>query len=138
MIWVIDCSFYSALFLPDESSSKVRNFFLNLTKNDELWVPSLWWYEIINVLIVSERRKRLVYSDVIKIFSLLEKLELVTDTLKDTFFSKEIYELAQRYQLSAYDAAYLELAIRKGASLASLDKQLIKAASSSGINVYKK
>ena len=54
MRWVVDCSFTAALFLPDESSTKVRFFFEKLKDDDTLWVPILWWYEITNVLVVYE------------------------------------------------------------------------------------
>jgi len=136
MIWILDCSFSAVLFLPDEYSSKVRDFFTHLSKNNQLCVPSLWWYEITNVLIVAERRKRLNYSDVVKIVSLFEKLDMETDKPSGVSYSKEIYELAHLNKLSAYYAVYLDLAIRKDASLASLDKQLLEVAVNSGISIY--
>ena len=136
MNWVLDCSFSAALFLPDEFSLKVRDFFTNLSKNDQLYVPSLWWYEITNVLIVAERRKRLNYADVVKVTLLFEQLSIETDNSSGFPFSKEIYRLANLNKLSAYDAGYLELSIRKDASLASLDKQLLKVAVNSGVSIY--
>lgn len=137
MIWVVDCSFSAALFLPDEFSIKARNFFRRFSKYDQVFVPCLWWYEITNVLTVAERRKRLNYTDVIKIFSLLEKLDFETDNQNGVIFSKDVWEIAHRNDLSAYDAVYIELAIRKKASLASLDKQLLNAAKKSGLQIYK-
>jgi len=136
MNWVLDCSFSAALFLPDEFSPKVRDFFTKLSKNDQLFVPSLWWYEITNVLIVAGRRKRLNYADVVTVTSLFERLGIETDNSIGVPYSKEIYRIANLNKLSAYDAAYLELSVRKDAPLASLDKQLLKAAVNTGISIY--
>ena len=133
---VIDCSFSAALFLPDECSLKVRDYFSTLPVNEEIVVPSIWWYELTNVLTVSVRRGRLRHSDVINVMALFEQLELETDKSIGIEHSKEVYKVAQLYQLSAYDAAYLELALRRNASLASLDEQLVKAAINSGISVF--
>ena len=136
MIWVIDCSFAAALFLPDENSENVNDFFLSLLPDDEVHVPALWWYEVANVLAVAERRKRLGYADIAKCITLFEKMNLKTDHLSGAGYAKEIYELAQKNKLSAYDAAYLELTIRKKANLASLDKDLVNAALHSGIHTF--
>ncbi|MCD5406675.1 MAG: type II toxin-antitoxin system VapC family toxin [Desulfotomaculum sp.] len=128
MNWVLDCSFAAALFLPDEKSEDISGFMLNLPENDRLMVPLLWWYEIANVLTVAVRRKQLDYSDVSEILLLFDQLKLETDREWGVEFSKEIHRLAQLYQLSAYDATYLELALRTSSSLATMDKQIIKAA----------
>jgi predicted nucleic acid-binding protein len=135
MKWVVDCSFSAALFLPDESSKYVKEFFIKLKKDDELYVPSLWWYEITNVLLVSEKRGRLNHVDAIKVLSLFEKIELETDKTNGIYYSREIFKIAQYNNLSVYDAVYLELAIRKVAGLASLDNQLIKAAINYSISI---
>ncbi|HEB30008.1 MAG TPA: PIN domain-containing protein [Spirochaetes bacterium] len=136
MNWVLDCSFSAALFLPDEFSPKVRDFFANLSENDKLYVPLIWWYEITNVLIVAERKNRLNYVEVVKVTLLFEQLGIETDNTNGVPFSKEIYRLANLKKLSAYDAGYLELAIRQEATLASLDKQLLNAAVNSGVVIY--
>ncbi len=137
MRWVVDCSFTAALFLPDESSSKVRFFFEKLESDDTLWVPGLWWYEITNVLVVSTRRNRLTHMDTERILSLLNQIDFKTDNLAGTTYSQEIYEIAQLYALSAYDAAYLELATRKNCNLASFDKKLVEAAQKAGVKTFR-
>ncbi len=136
MNWVLDCSFTAALFLPDEFSPNVRDFFTSRSENDKLYVPSIWWYEITNVLIIAERKKRLNYAEVNKVPLLFEQLDIETDNTNGVQFSKEIYRLANLTKLSAYDAGYLELAIRQDASLTSLDKQLLKVAVNSGVLIY--
>jgi predicted nucleic acid-binding protein len=135
--WVADASFAAALFLPDETSSAARRFFSGLKPADEVWVPSLWWYEITNVLIIAEQRKRLTPVDTAKIISLYSQLNLETDTLSGTKYSGRLYEIAKTCHLTAYDAAYLELAMRKEAVLATLDKKLVKAANLSGVHLFR-
>ena len=84
MRWVTDASFAASLFLPDETSSGARRFFGELKPSDALWVPSLWWHEITNVLIIAERRKRLTHADVTKIFTLYSQFNIETDALSGT------------------------------------------------------
>jgi predicted nucleic acid-binding protein len=135
--WVVDASFSAALFLPDETSPAARRFFSGLKSSDEVWVPSLWWFEITNVLIIAERRRRITPADIIKIFSLYSQFNLETDTVASTKYSGKLYEIAKSVHLTAYDAAYLELAMRKEAVLATLDKKLVKAANLSGVNLFR-
>ncbi|HNR88528.1 MAG TPA: type II toxin-antitoxin system VapC family toxin [Spirochaetota bacterium] len=135
MNYVVDCSFTSALFLPDESSDAVRNFFLKLRTQDVLHTPFLWWYETNNVLNISLKRKRLNQADIVTILNLLDQLKLEIDYSIGIDFSKEIIRLTQSYNLSSYDAAYIELAMRKKAHLMSFDKEVIASAKSIGIEV---
>jgi predicted nucleic acid-binding protein len=137
MRWVTDAAFTAALFLPDEASPAAKRFFAGLKPSDEIWVPSLWWYEITNVLIIAERRKRVTPADTVKIFSLYSQFNFETDTLSGIKYSSRMYEIAKTCHLTAYDAAYLELAMRKDAALATLDKQLVLAANLSGVNLFK-
>jgi len=71
-----------------------------------------------------------------KVFALFEKMDFETDYITGMTNSKKLYELGRQYNLSSYDATYLELVIRKEASLATLDNQLLNAASDCGITVY--
>jgi predicted nucleic acid-binding protein len=135
MHYVIDCSFSSALFLPDEKSDDVRKFFLNLQKDDLIHVPLLWWYETNNVLNISVKRKRLSHADVLNILDLAGQLKLETDSEYGNDFSKKLFELSQVYSISSYDGVYLELSIRKKAKLKTLDNELITAAKKIGIDV---
>lgn len=86
-----------------------------------------------NVLRVALMRKRLTLMQVFEIVELLHTLQLQTDEIFKEDFSKKIIELAQLYNLSAYDATYLELAIRKKAKLMTADKALKDAAMKAGV-----
>lgn len=134
--WVIDCSFAAALFLPDKSSDNVRDFFQSAGDKKELFVPVLWWYELANVIAISERRKLLKDADIQKILKLFGRFPLNTDNTSGPSFVQKMYEISRTHGLSAYDAAYLELSLRLHASIASLDIQLIKAAEASGVTTY--
>jgi predicted nucleic acid-binding protein len=132
---VLDCSLALAWTIPDEGSKAAERLFSRIDKGSKLWIPALWWYELSNALTIAQRRGRLNDSDALRLIELYRKLPLFTDTLlgADAVFRFRV--LAQRYNLSAYDAAYLELAQRRGVDLATLDKDLAKAARKTGVRV---
>lgn len=132
--FVMDCSFSSALFLPDEKSSNVKNIFSAFANEYKIFVPVLWWYETVNVLNISVRRKRIKDSDFSTILELFHKLNLSTDVEFGINHSKKIFNYTQTYKISSYDAVYLELAARKRAQLLTLDSKLNLISSQLGIN----
>ena len=91
-------------------------------------VPAVWPLEVANVLLVAERRKRLTTSDSIRFLELLRELSLEVIQEAPQRGTSEIMVLAREQQLSSYDASYLDLAMRKGVPIATLDNKLIKAA----------
>ncbi|HUU03245.1 MAG TPA: type II toxin-antitoxin system VapC family toxin [Myxococcota bacterium] len=135
---VLDCSLALAWTIPDEQSNAAEGLFSRLDKESKLWIPALWWYELSNALTMAQRRGRLNDSDTLRLIELYRKLPLITDTLlgADAVFRFRV--LAQRYNLSAYDAAYLELAQRRGVELATLDQDLKKAARKAGVSVFQR
>jgi predicted nucleic acid-binding protein len=135
MVYILDCSFCAALFLPDEESEKIKNVFDSICDDDEVFIPHLWWYELSNVLSVAIKRNRLSFSNVIHINSLLSSFKFITDSTFGNNYSEKLLELTQHYHVSAYDAAYLELAVRKQGALGTLDKDLRKACVETGIVV---
>jgi predicted nucleic acid-binding protein len=90
-------------------------------------VPSIWPLEVVNVLLVAERQKRLSESDSIRFLTLLSQLPIVVEYERPEMM-KELLALARSNNLSSYDASYLDLAMRKGFPIATLDNRLIKAA----------
>ncbi len=135
MVYILDCSFCAALFLPDEESEKIKKLFDQINEDDEVYVPLLWWYEISNVLSVAIKRKRLHYADVLNINKLLSSFNFITDSSYGINYSERLLELSQRYVLSVYDASYLELSLRKQGTLGSLDKGLKNACIAAGVIV---
>jgi predicted nucleic acid-binding protein len=99
-------------------------------------VPSLWSLEVANVLLVGERRRRLTVADTAKFLSLLETFPITVDHETTARVWGETINLARAHNLSAYDAAYLELAMRRGLPLATLDDKLKAAAAVVGVPLF--
>ena len=133
MDWVLDASMALAWALPGEGALRAEEFLIGLTAEDVLWVPPLWWYEVSNALVVAERRGRITEAVRSEIMGLYGKLPLRTDSSFGSDLALRLQSLAQRYGLSGYDAAYLELALRIGAGLATLDRTLLQAAKRAGV-----
>ena len=102
------------------------------------FVPSLWHLEATNVLLGAEKREEITIGEVEGFISQLENLPIQVDPLTAHQSFSRTLALGRAYNLSSYDAAYLELAIREGMPLASLDKNLIKAAKKSEVDIYLK
>ncbi|MBH0176399.1 MAG: type II toxin-antitoxin system VapC family toxin [Nitrospira sp.] len=130
---VIDSSFALAWALPDESSTRADRFLGRLGEDDLLWVPALWWYEVANALMMAQRRRRISETDRLALIQLYEGLPIQADVQVTAHTIRQIQSLALSYRLSAYDAAYLELAMRKSLALATMDKALLQAARAAGV-----
>ncbi len=104
--------------------------------NDDIWVPSLWWHEIGNVVVLAKRRGRISDNDTSGLIALYGELPVNTDTASGSGLMERVHRLSITYQLSAYGAAYLELAERKQAGLATLDNKLLQAAMDCGVEVF--
>jgi predicted nucleic acid-binding protein len=96
-------------------------------------VPSIWALEVVNALLVAERRKRISRADSAAAWAALQKMPIEIDSETGLRAGSDILSLARQQKLSAYDAAYLELAMRLGVPLASLDVLLRAAAQALGI-----
>jgi predicted nucleic acid-binding protein len=132
---VLDCSLALAWALPDETSAGADRLLARASREDTFWVPALWWYELTNALTVAQRRRRLAAADVIRLIELYGALPIQTDTFLGRDAAWRLHALAMESTLSAYDAAYLELAQRRGLTLATLDQPLINAARKSGVKI---
>jgi predicted nucleic acid-binding protein len=131
---VIDCSVAASWYLPDEANDYTESI-LDYVANNGAWVPSLWYVELMNVLLMAEKRKRVRNEDIDSSLIEIIKLPLHVDNTNNSDWMQRIALLSRQHMLTAYDATYLELAIRKSSPLATQDRQLIKAAKSSGIAV---
>ncbi len=104
----------------------------------EALVPDLWHLEASNVLLGAEKHSGLSVGEIEGFISQLEDLPIHVDPLTSHQAFSRTMALGRAYTLSSYDAAYLELAIRKGTPLATLDKYLVKAAKKVGVEIYLK
>lgn len=98
-------------------------------------VPAIWHLEIANVLALSERRGRIAPANSSEFIALLETLDVVIDEETPSRALGRVLDLARAERLTAYDAAYLELAMRRGIPLASKDADLCDAAERLGVSV---
>ena len=112
-----------------------KSVLLSLSKSNAL-VPNLWHLEATNVLLSAEKRRELSVGEVERFMVQLENLPIVADPLTSNQCFNHISALSRAYNLSSYDAAYLELAIRETIPLASLDKALRKAAKKAHVEIY--
>ena len=124
MPFVLDASI-TACWAFDDEDHPIAALALERVRTDEARVPSLWWFEVRNTLIVSERRGRLTESDTATFLHALARLRVTVDRRPE---EADVLALARRRGLTVYDAAYLELARREGAPLATLDTALATAA----------
>lgn len=99
-------------------------------------VPSLWALEVANVLVKCETRGLVTEARSQGFIALLERLTIVADHATPTQALGATLQLARRYTLSSYDAAYLELALRTDSPLATLDPDLKKAAKAAGVPMF--
>lgn len=127
---VVDASVSAAWFLPDEATPFTEAA-LTATAGGEVWVPALWWLEIGNLLLSAQRRKRIDAAKRLELVAAAEGLRLRVD--REPVSLRSIDTLAERHGLTSYDAAYLELARRRGLPLATLDKALLDALLAAGV-----
>jgi predicted nucleic acid-binding protein len=134
LIAVVDASITLNWLLSDEQSPASDRLFDLVTDKGAI-VPSLWRLEIANALQVAVRRNRidLAYRDTT--IQRLQRLPIEIDPETDVHAWTTTLHLSDRYRLTVYDAAYLELALRRGLPLASRDQDLVKAALASGVTV---
>ena len=130
--FVLDCSIAVAWLFDDEASPET-DALLDRLKNDGALVPGLWRLELGNVLAHAERRNRIAAAQIAAYLDLLNRLPIVTDTETESRALREILTLARTENLTTYDAAYLELAMRRRAELATRDKAPIQAAARVGV-----
>jgi predicted nucleic acid-binding protein len=131
---VADASFCGAWFLEDESSVVAEELLASVeTGLFELIIPALWHYEILNLLRSALRRKRLTRKSVLCAAELLGRIPIRNVDLPDAVAQRRTLELAIQHNLSAYDAAYLELALRFQATLRTNDAELMAAARAEGL-----
>ena len=133
---VIDASVALAWCFGDERTESTASL-LERLQTDAAAVPSLWHLEIANGLALVERRRRITPAESAELIALLEMIEIVVDGDTAARAFTRVLDLAREERLTAYDAAYLELAMRLGLPLASKDGALCDAAERLGVSVLR-
>jgi len=132
---VLDCSVTMAWCFEDECDAYADSVLAALT-GAEACVPSIWPVEVANVLLVAERRDRIAAADSARFVKLLADLPIVVDEGGHRRTQGPVLDLGRRTGLSAYDACYLDLAMRLGVPLATRDDRLREAASANGVEPF--
>ena len=125
--FVLDCSMTMAWCFEDESTDYTDSVLECLTEKTAI-VPALWNLEVANVLLLTEKKNRITKSHSAEFIDILSTLPIIVDPSTSSRAMQSIYALAFQANLTIYDAAYLELAIREKIPLVTLDKELISAA----------
>ena len=134
MSFVLDCSVAMSWVFPDEATEDTDQLRESLV-GGRAFVPALWPIEVANVLLVATRRRRIDRDEWPRITRNLGALPIVIDSVLPDRIWDEVLDVAHAHRLTAYDAMYLELAMRLRLPLATLDRPLAAGARAVGVAV---
>ena len=137
--FVLDNSVSMRWLLASEKASdqKYSENVLESMRDVDALTPNLWHLEAISVLTGAEKRGEVSLGEIERFISQLENLPVHVDPLTAHQAFSRTLALSRAYNINSYDASYLELAMREGLPLASLDKKLVKAAKKADVEIYK-
>ncbi len=133
--FVLDTSVTMAWCFEDESNPYADAVLEKLAENIAL-VPEIWLLEVSNVMVTAERRKRMTKADSVRFQELLKELSIQVENSTQQRIFGENLDLAREQKLSTYDASYLDLAMRAGCPIATLDEALKQSAKRCGVEIY--
>lgn len=133
--FVVDNSIVMSWCFQDETNQYADVVLESLSRATAV-VPSIWPLEVVNVLLVAERKKRLSEADSVRFITLLSQLPIVVELEPPERVMTDLLVLARTNNLSSYDAAYLNLAMRKGLPIATLDARLTEAARAANVPIF--
>ncbi len=131
MAFVLDASITVSWGLEDEENARA-DLALKRLDSETAHVPALWWFEVRNVLLINERRKRIIERDSAIFLRALSAMSIEIDRFPA---DEATLALARAHALTVYDSSYLELALRQGVPLATLDTRLAAAARNAGVQL---
>jgi predicted nucleic acid-binding protein len=133
--FVLDCSVTMSWCFEDEVDSYSESV-MDKLEGCEAVVPWIWTLEVANALISAERRARMTAADTSRFLRVLAGIAVLVDATPPAKTMDELVALGRCHGLSAYDAAYLELAMREGLPIATLDGELRAAAAKAGVSIF--
>ena len=133
--FVLDCSVAMSWCLVDEDND-YANAVLALMPDAVAFVPEIFTLEIANTLLVAERRNRMTSTQTTNAINLIQSLPIQIDPQTSALALGATLTLAREQELASYDAAYLELTIRLGLPLVTLDDRLAKAATRCSVSLF--
>ena len=125
--FVLDASVVLTWCFPDENAPMAEHVADMFKHGDTAIVPSFWPHEVLNALLVGEKRKRISRELVRSFLDDLARLPIVLEQFPATIVFERVQHLSRLHGLTAYDAAYLDLAADSGFPLATLDEDLMRA-----------
>ena len=135
--FVVDASVVLTWCFPDENSAVAQRVAQMFKQGDSAIAPSFWPHEILNGLLVGEKRKRISGRLIQTFLTDLAALPIVLHPASVGLVFEQIQILCRENGLTAYDAAYLELAKVNGLPLATLDEDLIRACARTGVELVR-
>ena len=135
--FVVDASVVMTWCFPDESSQKAVEASERVADGGRITVPAFWRHEVLSALLVGERRKRLTHELTAAFIDDLNRLPVDLDEPASAALVFETTQaLCRKHSLTPYDAAYLEIALRIGCALATVDQDLRRAAVAENVSVF--
>ena len=125
--FVLDASVVLSWCFPDENAAMTQHVAGLFKQGDTAVAPSFWPHEVLNALLVGEKRKRISRALVKSFLDDLAKLPIVPEQFPAGVVFGRLQRLSREHGLTAYDAAYLDLALDSGLPLATLDEDLAHA-----------
>lgn len=132
---VIDASAAIACCLGETEAEALAETVLVALSDGTAAAPGIWASEVANVLVTKERARRLTDEETNALFTFLARLPIVVDWTDGPYTFSVVARVAREHRLTVYDAHYLELARRLGVPLASLDRNLLRAAREASVEV---
>lgn len=120
----------------DPAEGRLADEVLRTIQSRDAQVPALWFPEVANGVLVAERRGRVGNSASASFLGFVETLPIEQDSARPASTLGAVMKLARNYQLTAYDATYLELVLRMGGVLATFDRELAEAVRKAGGRVF--
>jgi predicted nucleic acid-binding protein len=133
--FVLDASIVLTWCFPDEESHKAHEVAERIAGGDRVIVPAFWRHEMLNALLVGEKRKRLTPELTQSFIDDLDRLPVDLDIPSSAVVFNTVQALCRRHSLTGYDAAYLEIAIREKNALATVDQDLRRASAAEGVEL---
>jgi predicted nucleic acid-binding protein len=133
--FVVDASVVLTWCFPDENSALAQRIAHRFTQGDSAIAPSFWPHEVLNALLVGEKRKRISGNLIRSFLTDLAALPIVLHELPVDAVFDRIQSISREHGLTAYDAAYLDLAKANGLALATLDEDLSRACEKAGVEL---
>jgi predicted nucleic acid-binding protein len=133
--FIVDASVVLAWCFPDEHSEVAERVAKMFQYGDSAIAPSFWPYEILNALLVGEKRKRISHTLIHTFLNDLAALPIQLQMLSADAVFEKIQSVSRQFGLTPYDAAYLELATANGLPLATLDRDLIRACKNANVKL---